>query len=263
MGLDLGLGVIILIAAFRGWLQGFVTQAVRIGGLIACVYLAEPVRDYAKPYVFAYLPTIQPELVDRILWWVSAVVTYVVLVGLVTLVIKMTRRPEIPGIRESGRNDQFAGFLLGAAKGLLVACFLTAGVEKYALKYIGVMPWAEEQVKTSWAIKCNEQYRPVARIWSSTPVKHYVAQIHRMGLQDPAGPSQPAAGDQPTDSQPVQTASRAPKLEVPAGDADTPENPSASPSSSSAQERAVLAELEKAVEDLKSKLKTGTTKPSD
>ena len=56
MGLDLTLGVIILIAAFRGWFQGFVSQAVRIAGLVACVYLAEPVRDYAKPYVLPYLP---------------------------------------------------------------------------------------------------------------------------------------------------------------------------------------------------------------
>ena len=75
MGLDLTLGVIILIAAFRGWFQGFVSQAVRLGGVIACVYLAEPVRDYAKPHVLPYLPSIQPELVDRLLWWVSAAVS--------------------------------------------------------------------------------------------------------------------------------------------------------------------------------------------
>ena len=35
-------------------------------------------RDYAKPYVVPYLTTIQPDLVDRLLWWVSAVVTYFV-----------------------------------------------------------------------------------------------------------------------------------------------------------------------------------------
>ena len=42
MGLDLALGVIILIAAFRGWFQGFISQAVRLGALIACVYLGGP-----------------------------------------------------------------------------------------------------------------------------------------------------------------------------------------------------------------------------
>ena len=98
MWLDVTLGGIILIAAFRGWFRGFVSQAVWIAGLVACVYVAEPVRNYAKPHVLPYLPKIPPELVDRILWWVSAVVSLVVLVGVASLIIKMTRRPEIPGI---------------------------------------------------------------------------------------------------------------------------------------------------------------------
>ena len=55
MWLDVILGGIILIAGFRGWFQGFVSQAVRIAGLVACVYLAEPVRDYAKPHVLPVL----------------------------------------------------------------------------------------------------------------------------------------------------------------------------------------------------------------
>ena len=161
MGLDVTLGVIILVAAFRGWFQGFITQAVRIAGLVACVYLAEPVRDYAKPYVLPYLPAIQPALVDRLLWWVSAAVTYVVLVGVATLIIKMTRRPEIPGIPQAGRNDQFAGFMLGASKGVLIAAFATAAIQKYGMEPIKTVPWAEEQVKTSWAAKWNEDYHPV------------------------------------------------------------------------------------------------------
>ncbi len=151
MGLDLALGVVILISAFRGWFRGFITQAVRIGGLIACVYLADPVRDYAKPLVLPYLPSIPADLVDRVLWWVSAVLTYVVLVGAVTLVAKMTRRPEIPGLPESRRNDQFAGLLLGLVKGALIAVFMTAGIQRFALTHIQSMPWAEDQAKSSRA----------------------------------------------------------------------------------------------------------------
>src|SRR6516162_5493091 len=128
MGLDVALGVVILIAAIRGWLQGFIYQFIRIGGLIACVYLAAPVRDQVKPHVRGYLPSIPPDLADRLLWWVSASATYIVLVGALTLVLKMTRRPEIPGmIPQRSRNDQFAGFLLGIAKGGLIAAFLVAG----------------------------------------------------------------------------------------------------------------------------------------
>ena len=73
MGLDLALGVIILIAAFRGWFQGFVSQAIRLGSLVVAVYTAVRVRDYAKPYVLPYLASIEPSIIDRMLWWVSAV----------------------------------------------------------------------------------------------------------------------------------------------------------------------------------------------
>jgi len=213
MGLDLTLGVILLIAAFRGWFQGFVSQAVRIGGLVACVYLAEPVRDYAKPHILPYLPTIQPELVDRLLWWVSAAASYVVLVGVATLVIKMTRRPEIPGMPERGRNDQFAGFLLGAAKGLLVAAFATAGIEKYAMEPIKTVPWAEEQVKTSWALQWNQEYQPVPRIWSSRPVRRFVTYIERMGLRRPGEPS-PANDANDGEAPPIRTASRSTDVDI-------------------------------------------------
>jgi uncharacterized membrane protein required for colicin V production len=208
MGLDVALGVVILIAAIRGWLQGFVYQAVRIGGLIACVYLADPVRDQAKPHVLPYLPTIQPELVDRLLWWVSAGVAYVVLVGATTLALKMTRRPEIPGVLpQRRRNDQFAGFLLGTAKGLLIAAFLAAVIQKYALKQIETIPWAEEQVRSSWALRWDNQYRPASRIWHSVPVRHLVNHVHRMGLQG-AAESLPLDPTESKGRPVVQTASR-------------------------------------------------------
>jgi uncharacterized membrane protein required for colicin V production len=209
MWLDVILGGIILIAGFRGWFQGFVSQAVRIAGLVACVYLAEPVRDYAKPHVFPYLPTIQPELIDRLLWWVSAAAVYVVLVGVATLVIKMTRRPEIPGIAQAGRNDQFAGFMLGATKGFLMAAFATAGIQRYAMEHVKTVAWAEEQVKVSWSLKWSETYQPVPKIWSSRPVQHFVNYIERMGLRKPGQPSQSAAEEEDdAKGPPVRTASR-------------------------------------------------------
>jgi uncharacterized membrane protein required for colicin V production len=238
MWLDVILGGIILITAFRGWFQGFISQAVRIAGLVACVYLAEPVRDYAKPQVLPYLPKIQPELIDRLLWWVAAAVSYVVLVGVATLIIKMTRRPEIPGIAQSGRNDQFAGFMLGATKGLLIAAFATAGIQNYAMEHVKAVPLAEEQVKTSWALKWSETYRPVPRIWSSRPVQHFVNYIERMGLRKPGEPSQSPAGEaDDAEVPPVRTASRPTEPDVASGarrSGDGPSSPAASHSPSGA-----------------------------
>jgi uncharacterized membrane protein required for colicin V production len=216
MGLDLALAIVVLIAAFRGWLQGLISQTVRIASLIACVYLADRVRDYTKPYVAPYLATIQSDLVDRLLWWVSAVAVYVVLVGVAMLVIKMTRRPEIPGISQSGRNDQFAGFFLGGTKGLLLVAFMAAGIERYGSDQVKAVGWAEDQVKASWAMQWSEAYQPVRRIWSSRPVRHFVNHINRMGVQRPGEPSQsPAGGEDTEEEPPVRTASRPSGLQTP------------------------------------------------
>jgi uncharacterized membrane protein required for colicin V production len=208
MGLDLALGVIILIAAFRGWFQGFMSQVVRLGALVASVYAAARVRDYVKPYVLPSLTTIQPDLVDRMLWWVSAVATWLVVVAVAMLVIKMTRRPEIPGISQSGRNDQFAGFFMGACKGVLIAAFVAAGIQKYAMDQVKTVSWGEDQVKSSWALKWNETYQPAHRIWVSRPVRHFIDHIQRMGLHRPGDPSDTPAGDDLGEDDVVRTASR-------------------------------------------------------
>ena len=264
MGLDVALGVIILIAAIRGWLQGFVYQAIRLAGVVACIYLAAPVREQAKPHLIAYLPTIQPDLVDRLFWWVSAAVSYVVLVGVTTLVIKMTRRPEIPGIPvQSGRNDQFAGFLLGAAKGVLLAAFMTAGVQNYALTQVATIPWADQQVKTSMALRWNEQYQPATKIWSSPPVQHFVSRIQRMGWQSPnEGPARPdeKAGERPV----VQTASRPPDQVVgPSKPRSVPPNVSANPPATAAPKlRIADPEIERAVEEINSTLEARAKQPN-
>jgi uncharacterized membrane protein required for colicin V production len=201
MGLDLILLVFVLVAAIRGWLKGFVLQAVRLGGLIACVYEASPVRDAVKPHVANYLKGIRPELLDRLLWWAACVVSYVVTVGLATWLVRAYRRRPY-GEPDLYRGDQAAGFLLGGAKGLLVAVYLVAGIQNYALGYLKGMAWAEQQAKTSRALVWNEKYQPASRVWSARPVQTFVAYVQKMGLHSPAEPTESAEAD------PLRTASR-------------------------------------------------------
>jgi uncharacterized membrane protein required for colicin V production len=253
MGLDVALVIVILIAAIRGWLQGFVYQTVRLGGLVACVYLANPVRDQAKPYILRYLPTIPPEVMDRILWWVAAALSYVVLVGGTTLVLKMTKRPEIPGVPpQRSRNDQFAGFLLGIAKGLLVAAFVTHGIQAFALKQVETISWAKEQTQSSRALKWDSQFHPAARIWDSAPVQHLVNHIQHMGWgyapTSPAGVGEDAKGHPA-----VQTASRTDadgsRPMVPADDPQA--GPPAPPESKDAPAPSVDADLQRIMDEFK------------
>jgi len=222
MGLDVALGIVILAAALRGWIKGFVSQAVRLVGFVACFYLADPVREQARPYVLAKLPKIDPALMDRILWWVAAVVSYVVLVGLITLTIQVMRTPPPPGLTRSKRNDQFAGLLLGALKGAVFAAFVAAGVQKYMPDIVRNVAWAGPQANGSQALKWTEQYQPVPRIWAAPPVRRFVEHIQRNGLK--GGPKAEAEPDEPNqvaERATLESSTRPPRLELPSGVPDS------------------------------------------
>lgn len=214
MGLDLALGGLVLVMAIRGWLKGFLLQAIRLAGLVLCVYAADPVRDQIKPRVIGYLPTIRPELVDRMLWWSSAVAAYLIIVGLASLAVKLHRRQPYGMEEESRRGDQFAGSLLGIAKALVVAMFLVAGVEKYASAHLKAIPWAQQQVETSRSMALNAQYHPVPRIWAAPPVQHFVQHVQRMGLNRSSDDAEQPTTAATEAAPPVRTASRAPQLQL-------------------------------------------------
>lgn len=216
MGLDLALGAVVLIAAIRGWMRGFVSQAIRIAGFVACFYLAGPVRDQARPYVLARLPKVDPALMDRILWWSSAAAAYIVVVGVATLLIKVARRPDASGKSEARRDDQFAGFLLGAGKGGIAAVFLLSVIQKYAGELQGRVDWLDKATAGSKAIEWNQKYEPAPKIWESTPVRRFVEHIQRNGLVKPA--ESPAAGTpegQVAEARDLESPRPIPRLELP------------------------------------------------
>jgi hypothetical protein len=212
MGLDIALGIMVLLAAIRGWFRGFVLQAIRLGGLVGCVYAAAPIRDAARPYVVPYLASIPTTMLDRMLWWTSAVVSYLTMVGLATLAVKFYRRRPY-GEPEPNRADQFAGLLLAGGKAAVIAAFLVGALDKYALTWIKQVSWATDLTKSSTTLTWNEQYHPSERIWTAAPVQHFVAEVQKMGV---AGPSETSETPSKLDPPPVQTASRPPRLDLPA-----------------------------------------------
>ena len=212
MGLDLALGGLVLLAAIRGWLKGFLVQSIRLGGLVGSVYAAGPIRDQVKPYLAGQFPSMRPELLDRLLWWTSGVGAYFALVGVASLIVAVSRRQTF-GMAEPNRGDQFAGFGLGVIKGLLLAAFVVAGLHRYAEPQIAQIAWAVEQKKESYAWQWNERYHPAARVWAAPPVQNFVHHIQKMGLMTTPGLA-PARPD-PSAETAVQTASRAPKLTIP------------------------------------------------
>lgn len=211
MGLDITLGVLIFVAALRGWFKGFFIQALGLGGLIACVYLADPLRDFARPHAVQYLPGIRVELLDKLLWWGMAASGYVVITGLGKWVLKAYRRRPY-GEVEPNRGDQGAGFVLGAAKGAVAMAFLAAGLNKHVDSYIKQGGYVEEQVRASQALALETRYTPAAKLWTSVPVQTFVSRVRSRGLWEDAAPSEP---EKDTDSAVVRTASRPKSLDIP------------------------------------------------
>jgi hypothetical protein len=222
MGLDIALGIMVLLGAIRGWFRGFVLQAIRLGGLVGCVYAAGPLRDYARPYVVPYLASIPASMLDRMLWWSSAVVSYITMVGLASLAVKLYRRRPY-GEPEPNRADQFAGLLLAAGKAAVVAAFLVGALDRFALSWVKQVPWATEMTRSSTVLTWHEQYRPSDKIWEAAPVQHFVGQVRKMGVADPVGPTTGAPST--SEASPLQTASRPPRLDLPTRDPLDPTSP--------------------------------------
>ena len=183
MGLDLTLGAVVLLAGARGWFRGFLLQAIRLGALIGAVYAADPIRDVIRPYARQQIPSIRPELLDKLLWWSAAVGAFVVASGIAGWIVR-ARRERYRDF-DRGNGDSGAGFLVGAAKGLIAASFLAAGIETYSATYLKGVPWAAEQVEKSQAMAFARSYHPADRLWSSAPVRLFVAHVRRAGIEMP------------------------------------------------------------------------------
>lgn len=220
MGLDIALGVITLLWAIRGYFKGFLRQAIQLAALVGCVYLADPVRDLARPYALDYLPAIEPALLDKLLWWTAAVLSYVVTSGFALSIVRVAQRRSDPD-EDVRRGDSGLGFLLGALKGLILACFLAWGLTTHSSRYVETGGWAGEQVQTSRLLKLSEEHRPAERLWRSEPVQNFVAHIRVRGLRggEPADATRPERNAEPGPSraemaQPARSSSAPPPERV-------------------------------------------------
>jgi uncharacterized membrane protein required for colicin V production len=186
--MDIALGLVVLATAIRGYLRGFVLQAIRLGGLVACVFVADPIRDYALPQLAPQFPTIAPDLLSRLTWWTAAGLSFVVITGLGGLTYRMSRHRTL-GEAEPNYADQGAGFLLGAAKGLIAASVLAYACDTYALGHVKNVSWLDEHTRTSQGLAWSREYQPALKLWQTQPVQIVVAHVRRNGLPAPSSRS--------------------------------------------------------------------------
>jgi len=213
MGLDVTLGVLVLLAGIRGWFKGFVRQAIPIAALVGCVYLADPLRDLARPHAREFFPSIGHGILDRLLWWISAVVGYLATSGIAFAIVKSFRKRTY-GEPEPNRTDQGAGFTLGVVKGLVIASCIASALQAYGPKYYEKAPFVEDQAKKSRAMEWADRFHPAETLWKSPPVRAAVARVKTRGLgaeEEAPALAKPKPVRSPQASEPVQTASERPK----------------------------------------------------
>ncbi len=182
MGLDITLGALVLLAGIRGWLKGFLIQAIHLVALISCVFLADPLRDLARPYVKDYFPNVESSLIDRFLWWAAAVLGYLLVSGIPISLVRLYRKRPAAEL-EPRWGDYGAGFLLGLAKGVVGVAFLVWGFDLYAApRYVAEHTWVSQQIGSSRLLPLARSYRPAERIWASEPVRLFVQRVKTRGL---------------------------------------------------------------------------------
>lgn len=224
MGLDITLGVLVLLAGIRGWFKGFVRQAIPLGALVGCVFLASPLRDLGRPYARGYFPSINHEVLDRLLWWTAAVLAYVVTAGIAFSLLKSVRKRTY-GEPEPNRADQGAGFTLGVAKGLIFASCVASVLRAYGPGYYNQAPFVEDQTRASRSMEWAERYHPAESLWKSQPVQTVVGRVRTGGMwsnteenapaivekeEQAAPPKRQTARPTPA-AEPLKTASERPK----------------------------------------------------
>ncbi len=213
MTLDLILLGIVLIFGFWGWVKGFADQFIHAIGLASAVMLASPVAHVLAPEAHQHLDTLPQALLRELLWWGSAVVSYISVIAickfLTKLGIKGLRTAKRPGpdaeateesIRQTHRADRFAGFSFGLLKGAVLVAFLTFGLRSVVIDRLDGYTWVREASENSRALTLDRDYQPASRIWNWQPVQTLIAQVQTrdVGLPDPN--DDPESSQSPNDS---------------------------------------------------------------
>ena len=182
MGLDIALGLIALGMAVSGWRNGFWVQIMRLICLVAGLYLAEPIALRAEPYVSQHIKIEDAKLLQRGLWWGSWLVVYTLgsmIVSMAARVGRWRKSPLQAELEPPGNFDPIMGFLFGLTKAAVVAAFITAALDRYAIEKIQHRDWAKNYVVNSKALVYSRQYEPVPKILGAEPVKSMLTMMDK------------------------------------------------------------------------------------
>ena len=143
--------------------------------------------------------------------------------GLATTIVKLLKAKPYNAEPERDAADQGGGFLLGAAKGAIVASFLFWGLQQHEDAAEKLGPWVQKQVATSRGLVLSRTHRPAERLWNAPPVQSFVTRVKSRGMWSPS-PIKPPPAPSAELTEPVQASvGRGTTMELPKLDPASPD----------------------------------------
>lgn len=183
MGLDLALLLVVAIFGIRGLMSGFVIPVVKLTALVSAFYLAGPIRDACQDNVHPYFSAIEAATFSKILWWALVFISYIVMAGLASLMVKLADR-KLPKDFPGRGLSKAGGLILGLAKGGLLAALVATGALNYGPKLqslFDVESILSESQATAW-VKDNQ---PIDTVWNWSPVVSFRTHVYDKGWFQP------------------------------------------------------------------------------
>lgn len=136
-GIDITIGVILLLSALFAYMRGFVHEVLSVGGWVGATFAALYGFPYARPYAREFIP------VD----WMADLAAGAVLFVVSLLVLSVLSRFISRAVQESSLNaiDRALGFLFGLARGTLVVLLI----------FLGISWMSEEKNRPDWLVEAR------------------------------------------------------------------------------------------------------------
>lgn len=193
MGIDIFFGIVLFIAAWRGYRRGFAEQMLLWAGLVVAFLFAEPIAKWSEPRIGAKLTYFPEHLRPSVLYLLAIVAVWlaIYITGSINLSVY---RKRIYGENRPSRPDRILGFGMGAAQGALVVSILTF-LWVYVPQSIRTSEAVQKEYAASRGVQFAEEYRVVERIIDTEEVQRAWGHVKQIAEHYRSAPTKDTASD--------------------------------------------------------------------
>ncbi|HVJ83465.1 MAG TPA: CvpA family protein [Planctomycetia bacterium] len=169
MGLDVFFGILLLIAGWRAYRQGFARQLIQLTGLALGVCFAEPVAAKLAPLAVKHVPDVPAPIQGPSLVLLALFVIWLA-VSVSGSFVLASYRKRVYGDNSPSLGDSLFGLGIGAVKAAFVISLMVFGFDRLpeSVRLIGPI---EEQTRTSKGVHYAHEFRLIDRLIGTREVQ--------------------------------------------------------------------------------------------